>query len=390
MSARVLALLMSITGLIGVLTGPPTPASAASPISYKMATFNSQGAKWDQIRVIVNAGNDIVFVQEAGAEPSANGMELLQIHGHGNQAVREYRWNDRYVYWINPMGGTGGRVTLATVTRQRAAEVFVAPPGRDGGRSAMGVRFDNDIYYNVHAQATGTRNEARELVANIRDQAATSHREWTAVGDFNRDPNEGMHDLANSMSAFVYHTGEATQSSGGELDYMISSHAIAGYQASRQGGRGSDHFPVYFEHHLAANGAVVNLISDNDHEKFIGFEGRSSANNTRVVSESYDANGSKWTLEHAAGFGSQSFFIRNNLTNKCMDTISGNLVEWDCVGQKSAIFLLNTWDEEPGTYKLFNINYGLCVDTMGSNPKHLGLYKCTPKSPNQRFIPHFY
>ncbi|MEV7415511.1 endonuclease/exonuclease/phosphatase family protein [Streptomyces sp. NPDC089919] len=389
MSARALALLMSITGLIGVLAGLPTPAVAAEPNNYRIATYNSQGARWSDVRAIADR-NDIVAVQEAGPEPSIYRMELIGTHGQGIETVREYRWGDRYVYWINPMGGTTGRVNLAFVTSRRADQVFLAPPAADGARAALGVRFDNDIYYNVHAQASGTRNEARELVANIRNQAAGEGRQWTALGDFNRDPNQGMHDTARVLDAYVYHSGEATQQGGGELDYMISSRYMPGYRAARQGGMGSDHYPVYFENRLAAAGAVVNLISDNDHERFIGFEGRSSEDGTRVVSDSYDANGSKWTLRNAVGYGSTSFYIVNNATGKCIDVNGDKLVEWKCQGQSTAIFMISPWPEEPGTWSLLNVTSRLCVDTMGSSPKYLGLYKCTTKSPNQRFLPHFY
>ncbi len=393
MPPRGLALLIALTGLIGLLVGIPAPTAAAlQPNHYNIATYNSQGARWSDVRAIAR-DNDIVAVQEAGPDPSPYGMRFEQDHDHNGYTVREYTWGEWHVYWLSPTGTDGGRVNQAFVTRHEAHEVLVVLPAQPGARPALGVRFDNDVYYNIHAQASGTRNEAPRLVENIRNQAVGRNYAWTVMGDFNRDPNESMHDTARDLGAYVYHSGEATQQSGGELDYMISSRQMGNYRGVRQGGMGSDHYPVYFRNHMAAAGAVVDLISDSDHSKFIGFEGRSSANGTRVITDTYDANGSKWTLR-SAPFSSANFYIVNNATGKCLDVgdprSGGSLMEWDCGDRHSAVFSISGWPEEPGTWMIEHMNTHLCVDTMGSPTKYLALFKCTNRSPNQRFIPHFF
>lgn len=390
------AIVAALIGIIGFSVGLPAPlAHADVPNSYSIATYNSQGARWADVRAISDE-NDIVAVQEAGPEPTPYGMNFLNTYVRGGYTVRAYQWGTRYVYWMSPTGDS--RVNLAMVTRTQAHEVFVAPPGRAGARPALGLRFDNDIYYSLHAAATGASNEAEQLVANIATQArAAGGYAWTAIGDFNRDPNQGMHTAARAQNAWVYHSGESTQQSGGELDYMISSRDMANYRGVRNGGRSSDHYPIYFRTQLAANGSVVDLISDSDHAKFIGFEARSSANGTRVITDSYDAQGSLWTLRRPPGGGQFEFNLVNNGSGKCIDVYggpdakSGNyLNEWDCLGQASQVFSLHYWDEEPGTWEIVQKSTGLCVDTMGTQPKYLALYACTENSPNQHFMPHYF
>lgn len=190
---------MAMAALVGLLIGlPASPAAADAPNAHTIATYNSQGARWSDVRQLSNE-NDIVAVQEAGSEPSLYGMILQQSYNRSGYTVHLYRWGARYVYWMSPLGDT--RVNLAMVTHTMAHEVHVAPPGRAGARPALGLRFDDDIYYNVHALASGAHNEAQELVRQVRNQATAAGRAWTVMGDFNRDPDQGMHTLAAGLGA---------------------------------------------------------------------------------------------------------------------------------------------------------------------------------------------
>lgn len=386
---------MAMAALVGLLIGLPTsPATADTPNAHTIATYNSQGARWSDVRQLSNE-NDIVAVQEAGSEPSLYGMILQQSYNRSGYTVHLYRWGARYVYWMSPLGDT--RVNLAMVTHTMAHEVYVAPPGRAGARPALGLRFDDDIYYNVHALATGAHNEAQELVRQVRNQATSAGRSWTVMGDFNRDPDQGMHTLAAGLGAQVYHTGDATQQSGGELDYMISSRALANYRGVRMGGRGSDHYPVYFRTQMVANGSVVELTSDSDHEKYLTFERGSNANGTHLVSDTWNPSKSQWKLRSVPGAGKYDFNFVNRSTGKCIDVDNGRfakmgdgLNEWDCEGQTSQVFSIYYWGEEPGTWLIKQKNTDLCVNTTGAKPRVISLWTCADGTPSQRFLPHFY
>ncbi|MDH6576946.1 endonuclease/exonuclease/phosphatase family protein [Kitasatospora sp. MAP5-34] len=402
--AKVLAPLIALAALIGLVIGLPAPvAQAAEPNQHTIVTYNSQGAKWDNIRRIV-PDNDIIAIQEAGPAPDRGyGMTLLGVVPEGNYSIRAYRWdtgpvvNDHppFVYWMSQDGGCDGRVNLAMVTHEPVQNFFVAEPGPRGGRrAAVGLEFGNTIYFNVHAGACGTYNNALDLLANIRRVAQIQNRHWAAVGDFNRDPDSGVTAWAGANGAFVYRTGRATQQSGGELDYMVSSLDMADYHAEIHGGMGSDHYPVFFREHPEANANAIDLVSGKDPGKFIGFENRSNANGTHVVTDTYGPTGS-WMLRKAADGRRGTYYLINNTTHKCIDvygepnpTSMDPLDEWDCLGQSSAIFQISSWPQEPGSWMIRQMNTGLCVDTMGDQPKYLALYKCGYAA-NQHFFPQF-
>ncbi|ROQ73045.1 Cytolethal distending toxin subunit B precursor [Streptomyces sp. ADI92-24] len=385
---------MALVTFISILTGLSAPeAHAAQPNQHTVATYNSQGAKWNDVRAVSN-DNDIVAVQEAGPDPSAYGMTLLQTYTTSGYTINEYQWGTRYVYWMSPTGSC--RVNQATVTHSRASGLGVAPPGRTGGRPALGVSFGDTMYYNVHAGACGTQNEALELLTNIRNHAATYGHLWAALGDFNRDPDSGVHAWAATNNAYVYHTGQSTQQSGGELDYMVSNLSMANYDAIRRDGRSSDHYPIYFRTRNLAAEDVVSLISDSNHDQYLGFEGGSSANGTRVVAEKNLTKRSQWTMRQAPGGGNSEYIFVNNSTGNCMDlyygTLSkaGDLVsEYPCKGLPSQTFKIYYWGEEPGTWKIQNKYTQLCVDTMGSGIRYLALWACTKGAVNQHFSPRY-
>lgn len=389
---RAFAALPALAGLIGaLLVLPATTAHADTPEHHSTASYNSQGARWSDVRAISN-DNDIVAVQEAGSNPRQFGMTLLSSSSHNGYTVYLFQWGSRYVYWMDT-DPTGHRVTLATVTHTMAHEIFVAPPGRASSRPALGLRFDDDIYYNVHAAASGASNEAPELLGNIARQATAAGRSWTAMGDFNRDPNEGMFTAAAGLHGFVYHSGTATQQSGGELDYMVSSRSMGNFRGMRAAGRSSDHYPIYYRTRIVGAGSVVDLVDDAHPGTFLRFERLSSANGTRVVADAYEAKGSLWTMRHAAGGGQWDFNIVNNATGKCIDVEGGPrasdgspLSESDCQGTYSQVFDLAWWTEEPGAWMLLHKGTNLCVDNAGI----LMLHPCHAKTPSERFLPHFH
>ncbi|WP_345181057.1 RICIN domain-containing protein [Streptomyces lavendulae] len=146
-----------------------------------------------------------------------------------------------------------------------------------------------------------------------------------------------------------------------------------------------------------ANGSAVELISDNDHEKFLTFERRNNANGTRVVTDVYRPSRSQWTLRSVSGGGQWDFNFVNRPTGKCIDVDNGRwaqngdaLNEWDCEGQTSQVFTTFSWGEEPGTWMIKQKNTDLCANTTGATPRHLVLSTCYQATLSERFLPHFY
>ncbi|MGW3633470.1 RICIN domain-containing protein [Streptomyces sp. NPDC005122] len=173
---------------------------------------------------------------------------------------------------------------------------------------------------------------------------------------------------------------------------------MANYRGQRQGAGGSDHYPIYFRTRIAGAGDIVDLISDSDHEKFLGFEDDSSANGTRIDVEPYKPGRSQWILRQAAGGGQFDFNFVNVATGKCMDVYHGiysvagdPLDEYDCLGIPSQVFTLYYWPGEPGTWEIVNKSTGLYVDTQGINPRYLALWDtAVATAPNEHFLPHFF
>ncbi|MFI0263814.1 RICIN domain-containing protein [Streptomyces sp. NPDC017056] len=397
---RAPVLAMALAVLLGLLIGYSAPAAHAErPSAETVATWNSQGAKWSDVRNL-SRDNGIVLVQEAGPRPDPLIMRhVISILTPNGYAVERYEWPDRggafrHVYWLagRPQdGGNGGRVNLAIVTHRPADEVFVAPPGRNGTRPALGVRFDDDIYYSVHAQASGRHNEANELTANIDQQARQAGRHWAAVGDFNRDPSD-MGEAGRAHPGYIYQSGRATQQSGGELDYMISSRLMPDYYAQRGAYMNSDHYPVIFRTRQVRLGVPMGLASASDQDRVLAPERGSSENGTRIVPVTDSMMGIvTWRLRGAAN---NHLNLVNNQTDKCIDVSGGNgatsgssLNEWDCAGQHSQEFSLTSID--PGSFHLVHERTKLCVTMKGEKGLRFPVLSRCTDTDTQLFIPVF-
>ncbi len=397
---RVPALAVALAVLLGLLIGYPAPAAHATPPDEEtVATYNSQGYRVDDLRTLTRR-NTIVMVQEAGPRPTQ--WNYAGVHTRGAYEVHQYEWRlggrdgVRHVYWLSGAstgGGTGGRVNLMIITHRLADDVYVAPPGRNGARPALGLRFNNDIYYSVHALASGTQNEAPDLLANIANQARQQGRyAWTAVGDWNRDPS-AMRGAVALQAGFMYRTADSTQQSGGELDYMVTSRPMSNYFAQRAAGMGSDHYPVEFRSH-ATRDVWMGLASASDRDRVLGIEGRSEVNGTRIVpvTDSHMADVTWRTRGAAHG----NVNLVNNQSQKCIDVSGGNdatsgssLNEWDCSGQLSQEFVVRQYGG--GALQFLHARTGLCVTMMGgSGHRYPALSNCdNPKYDSQNFMPKF-
>ncbi|MFC8662024.1 FG-GAP-like repeat-containing protein [Streptomyces sp. NPDC057199] len=221
---------------------------------------NSMESKWANVPGMFR-GNDavrVVALQEAGSNPPG-GATLTDrvIRGHHT----EYTWpvgSDPYVlniYW----GDTGQqRNGLAIVSPDTARDqVMLQQEGTfaDSARPILGVQFDNGTdaqgharhiwYFTAHALSRGpTRpNDARDIIATAANWMGRNApgQDWMVIGDFNRDPAQ----LPDGYQAHIARTNEATQQSGGELDYAYLSERVHGQFTTRRAWNFiSDHFPI--------------------------------------------------------------------------------------------------------------------------------------------------
>lgn len=256
--------------------------SFAALNDYNVATWNLQGSsassesKWNiNVRQLITGSNsaDILMVQEAGTLPLsavATGR-MIQPVGVGTP-IHEYTWNlgtssrpnNVFIYYSRLDVGAN-RVNLAIVSRFRAEEAFVIHPTTAvlQARPAIGIRIGNDVFFSVHALATGG-TDAVSLIHNVNEFFSRDERKrqysWMLVGDFNRSPTN----LQNALRAdpgvdnhtLIVAPTEPTHRSGNILDYAIL-HNATGHEAQLNIGASimfnqlrsqitSDHYPVSF------------------------------------------------------------------------------------------------------------------------------------------------
>ncbi|MGI5340305.1 ricin-type beta-trefoil lectin domain protein [Streptomyces sp. CA-181903] len=259
-------------------------ASQSAGSDRPFATYNMQGSdnglRWTGEVGPLSMRHQVVALQEVGAGPPAEpsqargtGVSIPITHpfpaglpGVVNHTQWEYRHHRRHVYFLqtDPQRHsgtgqdrwTGGRVNLAMVTQARADEVRVIenplynrnePRNEYRYRRALGVRFGNTVYYNVHARGA----DVGPLLRRIR-AATRSGENWVMVGDFNLDIRNRTDRQARERSLHLraderlVRSRRSTHQRGGELDYAIT-RGMPRFNAGVPAGRGSDHYPVQFE-----------------------------------------------------------------------------------------------------------------------------------------------
>lgn len=281
-------LMLALTVLTSVVV--PAPRAQAAPRdpmeSHALATYNTQGSKWDTDvpRVMQNENgtvrNDIVFIQESGGVPEgwpATGrFEEVSRNGRTFR-VTEYRWGNLWVYHLPPSGAGNNRTSMAIVTRQRATEFTVLPNNAGAGpRGSIGVLFGDTWYYNIHANAGDalgdslaartSRNatamaDANAFVREVARRSRTQGHHWFVGGDFNINlqDEEALRALRagggyEPPTGYLYRPRRPTHQSGGELDFGVGSRRVDGYGARVPRGQGSDHYETEFRPNLVASG----------------------------------------------------------------------------------------------------------------------------------------
>lgn len=258
-------------------------SSYANLSDFKVATWNLQGSsaanesKWNiNVRQLLSGeqGADILMVQEAGSLPST-ALRTARVIQHGGTPIDEYTWNlgtrsrpnTVYIYYSRLDVGAN-RVNLAIVSRRQADEAFVIHSDSSvlQSRPAIGIRIGTDVFFTVHALATGG-SDAVSLIRNIftafNQTPERRGYSWMVVGDFNRAPVNLEAALSQepsvSENTVIIAPTEPTHRSGSILDYAIlhDAHLPRREQARERIGASlmlnqlrsqitSDHFPVSF------------------------------------------------------------------------------------------------------------------------------------------------
>ncbi len=257
-TTAVLGMVAALT--TGVLT-PSAPAQASPLPSTPLITYNMQGAssgadsKWTRPVLQYIRAAEIVTLQEAGPTPPGTYVgdttipALPQVGRAG--FIQHHRWRssseDFEVYFLqtDAQNGrwAGGRNNLAIVTHRQADEITAVPNPDPRGRPALGVRFDNDWYFSVHAQALGGRtNDAQALTNAVANFVNDRNRgeQWTIAGDFNVHPGT----FPTPPGSTIYNTGLPTHQSGNEWDYVLASVGIPDHPVRRLDGASADHYAV--------------------------------------------------------------------------------------------------------------------------------------------------
>lgn len=269
--------------LFGLLLWLCSLSCFATLEQYKVATWNLQGSsaanesKWNiNVRQLITGDQsaDILMIQEAGTLPTTARRtgRVVQPQGVGIP-IEEYTWNlgtgrrpDLVYIYYSRLDVGANRVNLAIVSRYRADDVYVIGSGTSvlTARPAIGIRIGNDVFFSLHALASGG-SDAVSLLGHIHSYFNNDEQRrrynWMAVGDFNRSPNNLQNALRGEPSVdnntLIIAPTEPTHRSGNILDYAVIHNANQGHhQRSRISASimfnqvrsqiVSDHFPVSF------------------------------------------------------------------------------------------------------------------------------------------------
>lgn len=250
---------------------------------YRVSTWNLQGSlantesKWNvSVRQLITGDNpaNILMVQEAGAIP-ATARRTGRMVQPGGTPIEEFIWelgtysrpNSVYIYYA-PLDVGARRVNLAIVSDRRADEVIVVHQNvvaTEASRPAIGIRIGNDVFFNIHALASGGSDSAA-LVTAVHDYFINMPQiNWLIAGDFNRDPallQSGLdtritnHIRIVAPNAATHFGARGTSRT---LDYAVVGRSSATRSttslpqitalliaASIRAHLSSDHFPVHF------------------------------------------------------------------------------------------------------------------------------------------------
>jgi hypothetical protein len=267
--------------------------------------------------------------------PSAPPGGALLLGTNGN--IRSYLWpisrtEVRYLYILNQSSRNLGMVT------NFLPDQVLDIPGvyRDALAVVDDTAGSSIMYASIHAASNGgSPNDAGSLVNRVAQAAYNDViQNYVVLGDYNVSPQNL---LARGLpsDAEVYNSGQATQQSGNELDFMVSNVQTQNWQASVLANQGSDHWPVAFSSIQAAGqprdltiqpsntGAGTSIPSGS----FLDVQGAGTANGTHVIEYHPDgAINQHWKLYPLNTLGSDSQMLYRFVTdagNNSMDVNNG-------------------------------------------------------------------
>lgn len=311
---------------------PAWAAKAPRDTPLKVGTWNIQNGasrKWTDILKMsrdqyVLALQEAPLVQPAGSVATHRNDLPPGVVEYRVPATRPGGNDERYVYLL-----ADATRNLGLVTAYRAPAVYVIDsvyrPALATMDPASGVLFAS-----IHAAAgsagngnTSGGNDVGALLRRI-DQFAQSsgHSFWSALGDFNREPEN----LGNMLPAntWYYRSGQATHTGGSEFDYMVSNIDMEqGQWAATVGSNhDSDHWPVYFSPLQAAGKPIELIIQSKKNGRVLEAhapEGKFS----EVVADDFTGEpNQRWMLDALKGEpGDNTTFyqIYNPDTQECLD-----------------------------------------------------------------------
>ncbi|MFJ8390859.1 RICIN domain-containing protein [Streptomyces sp. NPDC094438] len=212
----------------------------------------------------------------------------------------------------------------------------------------MANEADSTMFASIHAASNGgAPNDAASLVRRVAQRAFDGViLNRVVLGDYNRAPQNLQSD-AIPGDALIYNSGQATQQSGNELDYMVSNVETGNWQAAVNANYGSDHCPVIFSSLQAGAGPQELTIHADNSDRLLDVYQGNDRNGTHVII--YHPNGAanqRWKLYPIGQTGESGrplYRIVSSKSNKCLDVDRGQ-------GSPPGDYL-NIWDlPQPGRH----------------------------------------
>ncbi|MFC5187598.1 RICIN domain-containing protein [Actinomadura harenae] len=354
---RIVALLAAVLLALGLASAVAEKARAQQNPgdTHRPATWNIQVGRdrWAGVYNLMNL-HDVVALQEVPNIPPTAAV----FTGRRLGALSEYRWQEGgrgrvvYLYILT----TGSR-NLGMATTWRADDIAVV---NSVYRPMLAVvnHTTNTMFASAHASASGG-GDAATLVRRAADWANSRGYQWAVMGDFNRAPGT----FARPGGSYLYNAGQATQQSGGELDYMVSNVYTENWQASVLRNQGSDHWPVGFSSFQAASNVYPSVsISSDSNGGVLDVLGGTASNGAHVgVYPDHGGTNQRWQLRFLGPEpGPRNYRLLSDLGDWCLDVDNGLN---STVGSYNNVWQCHATNGEPETEHWYQ-------DTQNFNLSH--------------------
>ncbi|MCG6499768.1 hypothetical protein [Kitasatospora sp. A2-31] len=320
-------------GLLGALAGT---AYAVPPGSQLPATWNMLHTPeaWNAAYNLART-RDIVALQEV-PEALPNNGNLIHVAAHtspGHPYVIDHYYyvpqqqdlpvRNLYILRDSLIPTT---LRLGFFTAREARHVEVVESTIEQSRPALAI-VDGEgaeavMFASIHA-FSGGGGDAPTLVTQVSVAAgAESGGRWAVLGDYNRAPQT----LQGSLPAGsrVYRPAQATQLSGNELDYLVSSMDVEAWDAVHVGQNyASDHYQVFFG--AQQGGAETQVVAYRDtgtaELAALGEPVVPAADGSLVDAFWAQSHRQLWRSARSFAFGDEWFVqLQNVQSKKCLTT----------------------------------------------------------------------